>query len=93
MDEFPVDDQQREAAVAHLAAEHARGAFDAAELQRRTADVRVSRTVAQLLAATADPTATDVSAPSPAAQQNRLAIGAGLVVAFVLLLVVLSQVL
>ena len=91
MDEFPVDDQQREAAKAHLAAEHARGAFDLAELHRRTAAVEVSVTVAQLLAATADPAVTDVSAPSPAAQQNRLALGAGIVVAIILVLAVLSQ--
>jgi hypothetical protein len=93
MDEFPVDDQQREAAVKHLTAEHARGAFDSVELQRRTAEVRASRTVAQLLAATTDPSVSAVTTPSPAVQQNRLALGAGLVVAFVLVLVVLSQVL
>jgi hypothetical protein len=34
-----------------------------------------------------------VTTPSPAVQQNRLALGAGLVVAFVLVLVVLSQLL
>lgn len=93
MDEFPVDDQQREAAVEHLATEHARGAFDAVELQRRTAEVRASRTVAQLLAATSDPAAAAVTTPSPAVQQNRMALGAGLVVALVLVLVVLSQLL
>jgi hypothetical protein len=31
-----------------------------------------------------------VTAPSPAAQQNRLALGAGVVVAFILVLAVLS---
>lgn len=91
MDEFPVDDRQRDAAVAHLTAEHARGAFDVVELHRRTAAVQASATVAQLLAATADPSATEVSGPSPAAQQNRLAIGAGIVVAVILALAVLSQ--
>ena len=91
MDEFPVDDQQREAAVQHLTAEHERGAFDRAELLRRTAEVHAAQNVAQLLAATADPAVTDVSAPSPAAQQNRLALGAGIVVAIILVLAVLSQ--
>ncbi len=91
MDEFPVDDQQREAALAHLASEHASGVFDTAELHRRTAEVKASVTVAQLLAATADPAVTDVSTPSPAAQQNRLALGAGIVVAIILVLAVLSQ--
>jgi hypothetical protein len=92
VDEFPIDDQQREAAVAHLASEHARGAFDAAELQRRTDAVRVSHTVSQLLAATAEPTSTGGSMPSAAAQQNRMALIAGVVVAVILGLVVLSQV-
>jgi Domain of unknown function (DUF1707) len=94
MEEFPVDDEQREAALAHLDAEHAHGAFDAAELQRRTTDVRAARTVAQLLAATADPAVAELAAPpSPAAQQYRLALVAGIPVAVVLALLMLVKVL
>ena len=91
MDQSEVDDQQREAALSYLAAEHARGAFDAAELQRRTADVRASQTVAQLLAATAEPAVASVSATSSAVQENRLALVAGVLVVAVLVAVILSR--
>ena len=77
--------------MSYLAAEHARGAFDAAELQRRTADVRASQTVAQLLAATAEPAVARVSATSSAVQENRLALVAGMVVVVVLVAVILSR--
>jgi len=89
MDEFPVDDEQREAALAHLDAEHARGAFDAAELERRTADARAARTVADLLAATADPGIARLPGPSPDAHRNGLALVAGVAVAVVLLVLAL----
>jgi Domain of unknown function (DUF1707) len=88
MEEPTVDDRQRDAAVAHLVAEHAGGVLDPAELARRTASVRAAQTVAELLAATADP-AVEALGPSPAAHLNRLALGAGVLVAVVLLLVLL----
>jgi hypothetical protein len=93
MEEFLVDDDQREAAVVHLESEHARGAFDSAELERRTTNARAARTVAELLAATADPTATSLSAPSSTGHRNRMALVAGLAVAVVLLLVVVANLL
>ena len=55
MEEYQLEDEQRGRAVAYLEQEHARGVFDDAELARRTTEVRSARTVAQLLAATADP--------------------------------------
>lgn len=92
MEEFEVDDHQREAALAHLRDEHARGAFDQAELERRAADVRQARTVAQLLAATADPSIAELSPPSVVAHQSRVALLAGVLVAVVLGLVILAKV-
>lgn len=92
MDEFEVEEPQREAALAHLRDEHARGAFDQAELERRTTEVRQARTVAQLLAATADPSIAELSPPSEVAHQSRVALLAGLLVAFVLVLVLLAKV-
>lgn len=89
MEEFEVDDQQREAALAHLRDEHAHGAFDQAELDRRTTEVRLARTVAQLLAATADPSIAELSPPS--VHQSRVALLAGILVAVVLGLVVLAK--
>ena len=91
MEEFEVDDQQREAALAHLRDEHARGAFDQAELDRRTTEVRLARTVAQLLAATADPSIAELSRPSEIVHQSRVALLAGMLVAVVLGLVVLAK--
>jgi CHASE3 domain sensor protein len=91
VEEFEVDDQQREAALAHLRAEHARGAFDQAELERRTTEVQQASTVAQLLAATADPSIARLSPPSAVAHQSRVALLAGILVAVVLGLVVLSR--
>jgi len=91
VEEFEVDDQQRAAALAHLRDEHARGAFDQAELDRRTTEVQLSRTVAQLLAATADPSIAELSPPSVIAHQSRVALLAGMLVAVVLGLVVLAK--
>jgi hypothetical protein len=91
MDEFPVEDEQREAAVAHLASEHARGALSVDELARRTADARAARTVAELLAATADPAVSEL--PEPATNHNRVALLAGILLAVVVGLLVLSKVL
>ena len=91
MEEFEVDDQQREAALAHLRDEHARGAFDQAELDRRTTEVRLARTVAQLLAATADPSIAELSPPSEIGHQSPVALLAGMLVAVVLGLVVLAK--
>jgi hypothetical protein len=71
----------------------ARGAFDQAELERRTAEVRQARTVAQLLAATADPSIAELSPPSAVAHQSRVALLAGVLVAVVLALVILAKVL
>jgi hypothetical protein len=93
MDEFPVEDEQREAALAHLASEHAHGALDAAELDRRTTDVRAARTVAELLTATADPAIARLSAPSPDTHRNGVALVIGMVAAVVLLVLVAYQVL
>lgn len=91
MEEYPVDDQQREAAVAHLAEEHARGAFDLAELERRTTGARSARTVAELLAATADPADTSPTTRPATAPANRVALLTGIGVAVVLVLVILSH--
>jgi hypothetical protein len=85
MDEFPVDDDQREAALAHLASEHARGALDADELARRTTDVRAAHTVAELLTATADPAIARLAGPSADRHRNGVAVIAGMVVAVVVL--------
>ncbi len=91
MDEYQLEDEQRERAVAYLEQEHARGVFDDAELARRTAEVRSARTVAQLLAATADP-AVRPSSPRPrATPTNRYALLAGLLLAVVVLLVAASR--
>lgn len=91
MDEFAVDDQQREAAVGHLNAEHARGAFDRAELERRTAAVRSARTVSELLAATAEPTAAAPTSQRPAVRTSVLALLAGLAVAVALAVLVFTR--
>lgn len=91
MEDYEVGDQQREAALAHLRDEHARGAFDQAELDRRTTEVQLARTVSQLLAATADPAIDELSPPSVVAHQSRVALFAGLLVAAVLGLVVLAK--
>ncbi len=89
--EFLVDDQQREAAVTHLQGEHARGSFDHAELARRTAAAREARTVSELLAATAEPTATTPPSQRPRVRTSVLALLAGLAVAVVLALLLLSR--
>jgi hypothetical protein len=101
MDEFPVDDggpiddANRDAAVAHLVDEHARGAFDLAELQRRTEAVRAATTVAGLLAATAEAPSVTTTATDPVRQplvrNSVLALVAGLLVAFLLGAVVISR--
>jgi len=91
VEEFEVDDAQRDAAVAHLESEHARGAFDSAELERRIREVRAARTVAQLLNATSDPTIGQLSEPSEARHTNRVALLAGSLVAIVLFFVLLSK--
>jgi hypothetical protein len=91
VEEFEVDDRQREAALAHLRDEHARGVLDQTELDRRTTEVRLARTVAQLLAATADPSIGELSPPSAIAHQSRLALLAGMLVAVVIGLVVLAK--
>ncbi len=91
MDEYQLEDEQRERAVAYLEQEHARGVFDDVELARRTAEVRSARTVAQLLAATADP-AVQALEPTPrATPTNRYALLAGLLLAVVVLLVAASR--
>ncbi len=92
MDEFEVEDQQREAALAYLRDEHARGAFDVAELERRTSDAQQARTVAELLAATATvpPIGTGPS-PTAVAKPNSLALIAGIGVAILLLLVLVTR--
>jgi hypothetical protein len=79
--------------VVHLESEHARGALDRAELERRTADVRAARTVAELLAATADPSVAGLPAPSTNGHRNRMALVAGVAVAVVLLLLVVANLL
>ena len=92
MHEFELEDQQREAAVAYLRDEHARGAFDAAELERRTSAAQQARTVAELLAATAPVAPLDSgSSASPVAKPNSVALIAGIAVAIVLLLVAVNQ--
>ena len=70
MEEYQLEDEQRERAVAYLEQEHARGVFDDAELARRTTEVRSARTVAQLLAATADPAVAALE-PTPRAVPTR----------------------
>lgn len=91
MEEYEVDDRHRGAALAYLRDEHARGAFDQAELDRRTTEVERAHTVAQLLAATADPSIDELSPPSVVAHQSRVALFAGLLVAVVLGLVMLAK--
>jgi len=91
VEEFEVDDAQRDAAVAHLEAEHVRGAFDQPELERRTHEVRAARTVAQLLNATSDPAIGQLSEPSEARHTNRVALLAGSLVAILLFFVLLSK--
>jgi hypothetical protein len=54
--------------------------------------VRQARTVAQLLAATADPSIAELSPPSVVAHQSRVALLAGVLVAVVLGLVILAKV-
>ena len=91
VEEYEVDDQHREAALAHLRDEHARGAFDQAELDRRTTEVQQAHTVAQLLAATADASIDELRPPSVVAHQSGVALFAGLLVALVLGLVMLAK--
>jgi hypothetical protein len=91
MSEFEVEEQQRDAAVAYLRDEHARGAFDVVELERRTAAATRARTVAELLAATAPAPEVSQSSARPIARTNTLALVGGIAVAVVLILLVLSR--
>jgi hypothetical protein len=91
VEDFEVDDHQREAALAHLRDEHTRGVLDQAELECRTAEVERAHTVAQLLSATADPSISELRPPSEVAHQSRVALLAGVLVAVVLGLVLLAK--
>ncbi len=90
MEEYQLEDEQRERAVAYLEQEHARGVFDDAELARRTTEVRSARTVAQLLAATADPAVAALEPTSRAVPTNRSALVAGLLVAVLVVVLLVS---
>ena len=91
MDEFLIDEEQREAALAHLGQEHARGALDSLELERRTTGVQTARTVAELLAATADPPVATPASRQPVVRTSVVALIAGLAVAFLLVAIVSSR--
>jgi hypothetical protein len=91
MDEFLIDEDQREAALAHLGQEHARGALDSSELERRTTGVRTARTVAELLAATADPPEAIPASRQPAVRTGVVALVAGLAVAVLLAAIIFSR--
>jgi DUF1707 SHOCT-like domain len=90
MEEYQLEDEQRERAVAYLEQEHARGALDEVELTRRTAEVRSARTVAQLLAATADPAVQALEPKPRAVPGNRSALLVGLLVAALVLLLLVA---
>jgi hypothetical protein len=90
MEEYQLEDEQRDRAVAYLEQEHARGVLDDAELARRTTDVRSARTVAQLLAATADPAVQALEPQPRAVPGNRSALIAGLLVAALVVLLVVA---
>jgi hypothetical protein len=92
--DFPVDDQQRQAAVNHLEGEFARGVLDAEQLATRKSAVLGSTTVAQLLAATAAEPVT-AAAPStgtvPTRRTNVLALVAGVAAGALILVLVASR--
>ena len=89
--DFPITDEQRQAAVNYLDGEVARGTMQPVEAERRKQLARAASTVAELLAATV---VDESPAPAPirsSGRTNVLALLLGLVVAVLLLVTVVPK--